>query len=113
MRGHRLLATALIAALAGAGCQGTGTLRRPRTVASTEPGLEPSPGSSTVIASTPPPSTVTFVDRHPLFSKPREYYENSGNNTIVKAAAATVIGIPAGLYGEMRQIVVGQPSPPY
>jgi hypothetical protein len=31
----------------------------------------------------------------------------------VKATAATVIGIPAGIVGEMRQIVVGQPAAHY
>ena len=38
---------------------------------------------------------------------PRDYYESSGNNKVVKSAAAAVIGVPAGLYGEIRQIVVG------
>jgi hypothetical protein len=49
------------------------------------------------------------VDRHPLFAKPREYYEGAGNNRLVKVTAATVVGIPAGLVGELRQIVAGRP----
>jgi hypothetical protein len=28
---------------------------------------------------------------------------------VVKAAAATVIGIPAGIFGELKQIVGGRP----
>jgi hypothetical protein len=54
--------------------------------------------------------TVTFVDRHPLFSKPRQYWETSGDKKIVKAAAATFIGVPAGFVGEVRQIIVGAPQ---
>jgi hypothetical protein len=52
---------------------------------------------------------VTYVDRHPLLSKPREYWDSSGDNKIVKAGAATFIGVPVGLYGEIKQIVVGTP----
>jgi hypothetical protein len=57
-----------------------------------------------------PASTLTWVDRHPLFSKPRDYYDNSGTNKVVKTAAAAVIGVPAGIFGELKQIVVGAPS---
>jgi hypothetical protein len=49
----------------------------------------------------------TWVDRHPLFSKPRQYYESTGNNKVAKTAAAAVLGVPAGIYGELKQIVVG------
>jgi hypothetical protein len=108
MRAPVWAAVALAAAVSLTGCQSTPARR---TIASTEPGLAPSPDASgSTVATTPPPRSVTFVDRHPLFSKPRDYYENSGDNTIVKAAAATVIGIPAGLFGELKQIVVGAPS---
>ncbi len=57
----------------------------------------------------PAPRVVSFADRHPLFYKPREYWETSGDNTIVKAAAATFVGVPAGILGEVRQIFVGAP----
>ena len=70
-----------------------------------------SPDGGAAVAVTPS-NTVTWVDRHPLFSKPRDYYETSGDNKVVKAAAATVIGIPAGIFGELRQIVVGASTPP-
>jgi hypothetical protein len=101
------LAAAL--ALAIAGCQSSG----PKRVAA-EPSLSGTiePGSTVVEAKPAPSTTDTWVDRHPLFSKPRDYYESSGNNTIVKTAAATVIGIPAGIFGELKQIVVGTPSEP-
>jgi hypothetical protein len=65
--------------------------------------------SGTVISKSPPP-TVGFVERHPLFYKPREIYNNSGNNRVVKVAGATIVGIPMGIAGELRQIVVGTPS---
>lgn len=55
------------------------------------------------------PRGVTFVDRHPMLRKPVEYYESSGPSSVRKVAAATFIGVPAGLLGEMRQIVVGCP----
>ena len=56
-----------------------------------------------------PVKTVGFADRHPLFMKPRQYWESSGDNKIVKAAAATFIGVPAGFVGEVKQIFVGAP----
>jgi hypothetical protein len=60
-----------------------------------------------------PARNVTWVDRHPLFSKPRDIYEKTNNNSpVVKTAAATVIGIPSGILGELRQIVVGAPATP-
>jgi hypothetical protein len=51
---------------------------------------------------------LTFVDRHPLFSKPREFYETSNGSKVAKTAAATFVGIPAGFVGEMRQILAGR-----
>jgi hypothetical protein len=65
-----------------------------------------------MIVQTQPPHEMTWVDRHPLFTKPREYYDSSGSNKVVKTAAATVIGIPAGIFGELKQIVVGTPAQP-
>ena len=93
-----------------AGCQGRGA----RRLSTSEPGLStPIEGSAPIIeGSTVPGRPVTWVDRHPLFSKPREYYEKTDNNGFVKTAAATVIGVPAGLYGEMKQIVTGTPAVP-
>jgi hypothetical protein len=112
MRGSRNMMVAMFGlsalALALAGCQG-GPSRR--SVASAEPVLSPAAeGGTPMVVEGPAPRTVTFVDRHPLLFKPREYYEGStSNNKIVKSAAAVVVGVPAGIYGELKQIVVGAP----
>lgn len=99
-----------LAAIALAGCKG-GPSRR--TLASAEPALSPpiDEGSTTVVSASPSQGT-TFVDRHPLLFKPREYYTQSGNNPLVKSAAAVVVGVPAGILGELKQIVVGAPTEP-
>src|SRR3954447_14046154 len=82
MRGKRrtapIIISAAIAVAAATGCQ-TGA---PRRVASNEPGLAGpvEPGTTVVEGPQHPSSTVTWVDRHPLFSKPRDLYESSGNN---------------------------------
>jgi hypothetical protein len=79
-------------------------------VAPVEPGtsVASAPGAGVVT----PGTTVSWVDRHPLFTRPREYYETTPSNKAVKVAAATVIGIPAGIFGEIRQIVTGNPPEP-
>jgi hypothetical protein len=95
------------------GCQSAGP-RKP--VVTTEPGLAGTVDSdgTTVAADgtrqVAPARTVTWVDRHPLFSKPRDYWDTSGDNKIVKAAAATFVGVPVGMYGEVKQIIVGVPQ---
>jgi hypothetical protein len=118
MRGSRSLMVPVFAfvslALAVAGCQ-SGPSRK--TLASAEPALSPPVEGGTAVAAAPVPGTsspraMTFVERHPLFSKPRDYYESSGDNTVVKSAAAVVVGVPAGIFGELKQIVVGAPTEP-
>lgn len=104
---HRLLAASLI--VLATGCQ-SGTAGR--RVATAEPSLlapGESAASGSTVVSTQPPRELTWADRHPLFTKPREYYDNSGSNRVVKTAAATVIGVPAGIIGEFKQIVTGTP----
>jgi hypothetical protein len=95
-----------------AGCQNGG----PRRMAAREPGLsgplEVGPPTAVVEGPAVPVRTVTWVDRHPLFARPREMYETTDNNPVIKTAAAVVIGIPTGFVGEIRQIVVGAPAPP-
>jgi hypothetical protein len=93
------------------GCQGSGSRR---AIASSEPGLTSTVEADGVVARSsspvePPIKTVNFVDRHPLFSRPRDYWEKSNSNKVVKAAAATFIGVPAGFVGEVKQIIVGAP----
>lgn len=116
MCGRRLASLAMLLLLGAlSGCASA----RQHALAAAEPPLEPQlhDGEPVVVGQTQPPSqsrAVTFADRHPLFTKPREYYQNSGDNKLVKSAAATLIGVPAGVLGEMRQIVVGQPrNQPY
>jgi hypothetical protein len=117
MRGNRKLhiGALILAVWVVPGCQSAGT-KRPSTVISPAPAvgeagnLEGESADRTV--STTPPRTVTFADRHPLFKKPREYWDSSGDKKIVKAAAATFIGVPAGFVGEVKQIIVGAPPEP-
>ncbi|MGO9597073.1 MAG: hypothetical protein ACLP7Q_03535 [Isosphaeraceae bacterium] len=108
MRGHRWLTAAGLALLASLtlGCHGTGSTR---VSSAPEPSLSGAIDNNTAVAETNTPKTVSYVDRHPLLSKPRDYWDSAGNNTIVKAGAATFIGVPVGIYGEIKQIVVGTP----
>ena len=114
MRGQRWFAICVLVILygTGSGCQSPGPRR---TVVTPEPGLASSvDGEATVTADgtrqVTPPKTVGWVERHPLFSKPRDYWDTSGDNKIVKAAAATFVGVPVGFYGEVKQIIVGTPQ---
>jgi hypothetical protein len=95
------------------GCQSAGPRR---TVVPAEPGLAGPVTTEGTMADgsteTSPVKQISWVDRHPLFSKPRDYWETSGDNKVVKAAAATFIGVPVGFFGEVKQIVVGVPSEP-
>jgi len=110
-KNRRIIGVALITALIGfSGCRGAGGNR----VTKAEPSLSGSINDDIVVGDSssvaaPPSRTVGYVDRHPLFSKPREYWDTSGDNKIVKAAAATFIGVPVGFAGEVKQIFVGVP----
>ena len=113
MRGLPWKIVALGAILAAStGCSGGPSKR---TLATNEPALSGEADGPVVTRAKPVPSTTTFVDRHPLFYKPRDYYESTGTNKVTKTAAAAVLGVPAGIYGELKQIVVGAPTtpPPY
>jgi hypothetical protein len=117
MRGKRWFAIGVLITVYGitSGCQTAGP-RKP--IVTTEPGLASSVDKDgTVVVGdgagqAAPAKTVSWVDRHPLFSKPRDYWDTSGDNKIVKAAAATFVGVPAGMYGEVKQIIVGTPQEP-
>ena len=104
------LATTCLLVLVSAGCHSSGARR------TMGPSLSSSvDGEAPVVVEEPPLAAapaVSYIDRHPLFSKPREYYENStSNNKLVKTAAATFVGVPVGFYGEVKQIFVGAPPP--
>ena len=110
MRLSKWAVPVLAAALLLPGCQGT---QSGRSVTSGEPPLAPvADADGTTITTAPPAKSVTFVDRHPMLYKPRDYWDNAGDNKVVKATAATVVGIPAGIVGELKQIVVGAPTEP-
>ena len=112
MRGYRVFAlgAVVLAVTLCAGCQSPGPRR---TVVSPEPSLS-GPATADGTQEIQPVKQVTWVDRHPLFSKPRDYWDTSGDNKVVKAAAATFIGVPVGFYGEVKQIIVGtSPEPRY
>jgi len=91
--------------LAPAGCHNGG---RRRTIAD-EPALSGLDAEDKAFLDAPAARPISTVDRHPILYKPREYWDNSGDNRIVKAAAATFVGVPAGIVGEVRQIFVGAP----
>ena len=99
-----------LALLGAVGCQSG--MPPKRTIASREPSLAASgePQPSYVAEKPVANSSMAFVDRHPLLYKPKEMYDKSGNNTIVKVAGATLVGIPVGIYGELKQIVIGRPA---
>jgi hypothetical protein len=112
MRGYRRFAIAVLVTVygVGSGCQSSGPRR---TVVTPEPSLSGAVDRDAAVAdgttNATPARTVSWVDRHPMFSKPRDYWETSGENKVVKAAAATFVGVPVGLYGEVKQIIVGTP----
>ena len=95
------LGLAILAALSATGCYGGG-FTRGGVVASDPALVAVDPG----VAS---PRRATFVDRHPLLRTPVEVYESHGSKPVCKAAAAAVIGVPLGVVGEIRQIIVGCP----
>ena len=113
MRGPRRIvaATLTLATLAAAGCGGPSK----RTLAPSEPSLAALPGEpdAAVVERAKPAPAASFADRHPLISKPKQYYASTKNsNKAVKTAAATFVGVPAGIFGELKQIVVGAPATP-
>ncbi len=113
-----LWSLALAASLLAVGCHGNN--RRAARLASAEPSLElpsddgtiiqgnGSGSSGTIVAQAP--GSSTFVDRHPMFSAPRDFYNNTNSNKIVKTGAAVVVGVPVGVYGEVKQIFTGGPG---
>ncbi len=76
----------------------------PLVVGSADGAAEGRTGPSVVAQSSP-----TFVDRHPLLAKPRDLYDSTNGNTLVKTGSAVLVGVPTGLFGELRQVFVGAP----
>jgi hypothetical protein len=104
------MAVTFLVAIAVTGCQ-TGPSKH--SLASAEPALSPPvEGGTPMVVEGPTPRSVTFVDRHPLLYTPRDYYDSTSSNKFVKSAKAVVIGVPVGIFGELKQIVVGTPPDP-
>ena len=119
-----ILALVVAVLTAETGCHGTSrrTIGGSTATSSGEPAFSSnvvgsSPGVTIVEPGAPvepalvtPSSTVGWVDRHPLLRKPQQYFDNTNSNKLVKTAAATFVGVPAGFIGEIKQIVVGKPT---
>ena len=98
-----------------AGCKGlsqkrSASIEPGMTTASPTLGAPVEPGGTVVAAA--PSTGESWTTRHPLFSRPKHYYDSTQSNKAVKAGVATVVGIPAGIFGEMKQIVTGTPAEP-
>ncbi|WP_337173783.1 hypothetical protein [Paludisphaera sp.] len=94
-------------ALAASGCHGAG---RRRASVVEDPAIAGLDAEDKAFLAAPADRGVTVVDRHPILYTPREYWDNAGDNRLVKAAAATFVGVPVGIVGEVRQIIVGRPA---
>lgn len=108
-------AAVLVAAGMLSGCRSA-----PRRTASAEPGMTvaaptlgaPIEPDGTDVSTAPAGTGVAWYDRHPLFAKPRHYYDSTQSNKAVKLGVATVVGVPAGVFGELKQIVSGASTAP-
>lgn len=67
-------------------------------------------GGSEIVVNQPASNGSRFIDRHPLFYKPGEYYTTYDGNVVVRGARATFVGIPAGVVGEVKQAFRGVPK---
>ena len=122
MAGIFVLALAVLTAETG--CHGTSrrTISGSTATSSGEPSFNSnvigtSPGATIVEPGVPaepalvePTNILSWVDRHPLLRKPQLYYDNTKSNKLVKTAAATFVGVPAGFIGEIKQVIVGKPT---
>jgi len=112
MRTHSLVRP-LVAGLLVAALVGCASSKPKRSVIVSEPpllseGLSPIDGG-TEIAQAPEIRSDSFVDRHPFFTRPREYYDSTNGNKLTRTAAAAVIGVPSGIGAEIKQVFTGGP----
>lgn len=102
----RSLSVVLSLALAS----GCASMHKKKTVVSEPPMLGDASGiEGSTIVQAPEVRPATIADRHPLLTRPREYYDSTNGNKLTRTAAATVIGVPSGIGAEIKQIIVGQP----
>lgn len=115
MRGRSTRWLLALVLLSGAltGCASHKAKKAGPTFAGAEPPLDVTvdPDGTNRLASSS--SDKNFGARHPLFYKPHDYYTKTNSNVLVKAGAATFVGVPAGVIGEVRQIVTGNPGVRY
>lgn len=79
----------------------------PLVIGGTEPGTSVAAGGSpSLVARTP-----SWTDQHPMFTKPRDIYDSTNGNAVVKTGAAVLVGVPVGVVGEIRQVFTGNPAP--
>lgn len=121
MRAVWRVAMAATIAAAGLGCRAGGGSVAQRPIfssAAQEPplvigGAEPG-GSVVAGGGGSSPSVVarapSWVDQHPMFSKPRDLYDTTNGNAVVKTGAAVLVGVPVGVVGELRQVFTGNPA---
>ena len=95
--------SAILAVALTSGCASS----RPKRTVVAEPPLAGDISGATVVEA-PQVRTVSAIDRHPLLSRPRQYYDTTNGNKLTRTAAAAVIGIPSGIGAEFKQIIVGQ-----
>ncbi len=116
MRGRTMPRLVSLVILTGvlAGCAGHKAHKAP-AVASGEPPLDVTvdPDGASRMAAAGGGSDKNFGARHPLFYKPHDYYTKTNSNALVKAGAATFVGVPAGVVGEVKQLVTGKPGVRY
>ncbi len=99
--------SAILALALAAGCASS----RPKRTVNSEPPLivgDVSGTGGTAVVEAPQARAVTAADRHPLLSRPREYYDTTNGSKLTRTAAAAVIGVPSGIGAEIKQIIVGQ-----
>ena len=106
-------ATALLVATLLSGCQGSGRGMLRRSAAK-EPALMAPDG--VIVVAEPAPKAAGWAARHPVLTRPREYYEESGGSTggmnkVVATGRAAFIGVPSGIAAEIKQMVTGVPAP--
>ena len=102
----------VVAALAVLITPGCAKNRQKVMVSNNRPIIEgaSSVGGGEIVVNNKPAGGSRFIDRHPLFYKPGEYYTTYDGNVVLRGARATFVGIPAGMVGEMKQAFRGVPK---
>ncbi len=101
-------AAASLLLVATAGCSLTGSHHAPIATQAVSP-IVTGPGDVVIGGPALDARPVTFVDRHPLLRTPVEFYHKTNAGCVGKTAAATFLGVPAGVVLEVGQIIAGCP----